>query len=489
MSEHLSPLDAMFLELEQADDSAHMHIGAVMVFDPLPGGGTPSLDDLAARLEERMASLPRYRQRLSSPRTGGLSWPTWESDPHYHVHDHLRREVLPAPGGDTELTDWIADFYSHRLDRTRPLWETVLLEGLEHGRWALATKSHHCLVDGIASVDVGYVLMDTEPSHHHPSRRPRRPPPQRDGWSGSALLVRGARGSAEAAMHPRATLSRARAIGAMLVRDELISAPTTSLNEPIGGTRRYAMVRVSLEQLDAIRHELGGTINDVVLALSTGGLRRLLLARGEALPKEGLRGQVPVNIRTESEHLALGNRLVSLFVRLPVSENDPLRRYGLVLAEAGQRKGGTQALGAKTLIDLTNFAPPVLHTVLAQSLFDVRLFNVTITNVPASPTKLYAFGAPLVEVLPLVPLFARHAVGIAAVSYAGSMVMGLNADRATVPDLDVLTEGIRESLAELRSLAARSHPSPPAPVRSSSARGTPDPREAKPGRRPRAPTA
>lgn len=238
----------------------------------------------------------------------------------------------------------------------------------------------------------------------------------------------------------------------MLIRDELIAAPATSLNQPIGGTRRYALVRVPLEQLAVIKRELGGTINDVVLALSAGGLRRLLLSRGETLPADGLRGQIPVNIREASEHLALGNRLVSLFVHLPVTESDPLRRYQLVLTEAEHRKHGTQALGAKTLIDLTNFAPPALHAVLAQSLFDVRLFNVTLTNVPASPNTLYAFGAPLREVLPLVPLFARHAVGIAAVSYAGQMVFGLNADRATVPDLDVLADGIAESLAELQAL-------------------------------------
>jgi len=453
MAEHLSPLDAMFLELEQADESAHMHIGAVMVFDPVPDSPPPTLTDLGEQLEERLELVPRYRQKLSSTRTGGLSWPTWEPDPHFDISDHLRRAVLPAPGGDAELVEWIADFYSHRLDRSRPLWETVLLEGLEDGRWALATKTHHCLVDGIASVDVGYVLLDDEPN---PKAR-KRPAAGRhqhadDGWSTPGLLLRGARAGLSAATHPRTVLSRTRATLDMLIREELIAAPTTSLNAPIGGTRRYALVRVPLEELGLIRHALGGTVNDIVLALCAGGLRQLLLSRGEKLPPEGLRGQIPVNIREASEHLALGNRLVSLFVHLPVTESNPLRRYQEVLREAEHRKHGTQALGAKTLIDLTSFAPPALHTVLAQSLFDVRLFNITITNVPASPKTLYAFGAPLVEVLPLVPLFARHAIGIAAVSYAGDMVFGLNADRASVPDLDVLADGIRESLAELHAL-------------------------------------
>jgi diacylglycerol O-acyltransferase len=456
MAEHLSPLDAMFLELEQADESAHMHIGAVSVFDPVPSGRNPTLADLRERLEERLDSLPRFRQRLSSARTGGLSWPTWESDPNFDIRDHLRHATLPAPGGDDELIEWMADFYSHRLDRSRPLWETVLLDGLEDGRWALASKSHHCLNDGISSVDVGYVLLDAGPSAERLEQAVPAPPRQaEDAWSTPGLLLQGARAGLSAATHPRTVLARTRAVVEMLIKDELIAAPATSLNQPIGGTRRYAAVRVPLEELQAIKSELGGTINDVVLALSAGGLRRLLVSRGETLPADGLRGQIPVNIRSASEQLALGNRLVSLFVHLPVRESDPLRRYQLVLGEAERRKHGTQTLGSKTLIDITNLAPPALHAVLAQSLFDVRLFNLTITNVPASPKSLYAFGARLREVLPLVPLFARHAVGIAAVSYAGEMVFGINADRATVPDLDVLADGIRESFAELEALAGR----------------------------------
>ncbi|MGZ4221294.1 MAG: WS/DGAT/MGAT family O-acyltransferase [Solirubrobacteraceae bacterium] len=455
MPEHLSPLDAMFLEFEQADESAHMHIGAVSVFDPVPGGSNPTLADVCERLEGRLGSLPRFRQRLSSARTGGMSWPTWESDPNFDVRNHLRHAMLPAPGGNDELMEWIADFYSHRLDRSRPLWETVLLDGLAEGRWALASKSHHCLNDGVSSVDLGYVLLDAERSPQRPEHAAPAPPlPVEDAWSTPGLLLRGARAGLSAATHPRTVLARTRAVVEMLVKDELV-APATSLNQPIGGTRRYTAVRVPLEELQAIKSELGGTINDLVLALSAGGVRRLLLSRGETLPVEGLRGQIPVNIRSASEQLALGNRLVSLFVHLPVAESDPLRRYQLLVSETEHRKHGPQALGAKTLIDITSLAPPVLHAVLARSLFDVRLFNLTITNIPASPKSLYAFGARLREVLPLVPLLAGHAVGIAAVSYAGEMVFGINADRAAVPDLDVLADGIRESFAELEALAGR----------------------------------
>ncbi len=455
MAEHLSPLDAMFLELEQADDSAHMHIGAVMVFDRPPGGHAPTLADLRQQLSGRLGSLPRYSQRLSSVRTGGLSWPTWQPDPQFDISDHLRHATLPAPGGDSELVEWVADFYSHRLDRSRPLWETVLLDGLEGGRWALASKSHHCLVDGISAVDVGYVLLDAEaspPARANGHAAEERSTDGGDPWSPPGLLLHGARAGLSAAMHPIDVVARTRAAVEMLIRDELVAAPVTSLNQPIGGTRRFAVVRIPLDELKALKRELGGTINDIVLALATGGLRRLLLARGETLPAEGLRGQIPVNIRSAGDHLALGNRLTSLYVHLPVTEADPRQRYQRVLEEAEQRKHGRQGLGSKTIIDLTNFAPPALHAILAQSLFDVRLFNVTITNVPASQQTLYAFGAPLREVLPLVPLFARHAVGIAAVSYAGEMVFGLNADRGSVPDLEVLAGGIRESLSELEAL-------------------------------------
>jgi diacylglycerol O-acyltransferase / wax synthase len=213
MAEHLSPLDAMFLELEQADDSAHMHIGAVLVFDPLPGGGTPTVADLGRRLSERLPVLPRYRQRLSSVRTGGLTWPTWEEDPHFEIEDHVRHAVLPAPGGEAELVEWAADFWSHRLDRSRALWEVVLLDGLAGGRWALVTKTHHCLVDGVASVGVTDVLMDPPraPARGPGAAPPAPPAPAADGWSPQALLLRGARAGLSATAHPRTVLAKTRA--------------------------------------------------------------------------------------------------------------------------------------------------------------------------------------------------------------------------------------------------------------------------------------
>ena len=254
-------------------------------------------------------------------------------------------------------------------------------------------------------------------------------------------------------MHPREALERSRGVIDLLVRDELIAAPHSSLNVPIGATRRIATVHVELEEVQHLRSALGGKVNDVVLCAATGALRELLLARGEDPPRQGLRAMVPVNIRREGDHGELGNKVSSLFVDLPVAEADPLRRYELVRAAVEKRKAGGQALAAGAVTGLTGLAPPVLHASLARSLFAKRLFNVTITNVPASPRRLYAFGAPMVDVVPIVPLAAEHAVGIAVVSYAGGMTFGLCADRATVPDLDVLRDGIVTSLRELAALA------------------------------------
>jgi diacylglycerol O-acyltransferase len=462
----LTALDATFLELEEADDSALMHIGGALIFEPLPGGGTPAIEAMREHLEQRLDLLPRYRQKLGAPRTGGLSWPSWEDDQRFDIDAHVRHATLPSPGDEPAFLDWISNFYSHRLDRSRPLWEMVLLDGLADGRWALITKTHHCLVDGVGSVDAGDLLLDTEPSPRAsaPDRTraavfdeaarhawlPHAPQPLR--LTADAGLA-AARIGTHAVMHPREALERSRAVIDLLVRDELIAAPGSSLNVPIGATRRIATVHVELQELKDVRAALGGTVNDVVLAAAAGALRALLLARGEKPPRRGLRAMVPVNIRRDGDHGELGNQVSSLFVDLPVAAADPLRRYELVGRAVEGRKAGGQALAASALTGLTELAPPVLHAGIARSLFAKRLFNVTITNVPASPRRLYSFGAPLIDVMPIVPLAAEHALGIAVVSYAGQMTFGLYADRATVPDLDVLRDGLLTSLRQLAALA------------------------------------
>jgi diacylglycerol O-acyltransferase / wax synthase len=487
MSEHLTPLDATFLELEEADDSAHMHIGAIMVFDPQPGGGSPSREALCRHLASRLAQLPRYGQRLSETHTGGLSWPEWKDDPAFDLGRHVARAALPAPGGDEELKEWASGFFSQRLDRHRPLWEMALVEGLANGRWALATKTHHCMVDGVGSVDVGHLLLDATPDAappapsspssvsggsggHAPSsldvQRPTSIPwptassplaSLAHAWAGLLpvdTIVHAAQMGAHGVVHPRDALRSARSALAMIVREELHAAPRTSLNGPIGTLRRFDVVRVPLADLREIKSSLGGTVNDVVLTVTASALRALLQSRGEALPADGLRAMVPMNVRAAGEHLALGNRVSSLFVELPVTEADPVRRYHeTVTRSASVKSAGQQAAGTTAVIELAGLAPPIIHATIAQALYATRLFNLTITNVPGPQQTLYAFGAPLREIYPLVPLAAEHAVGVAVVSYDGVVFFGVVADRDAVPDLEVLMSVLGASVAKLLAVA------------------------------------
>jgi WS/DGAT/MGAT family acyltransferase len=284
----------------------------------------------------------------------------------------------------------------------------------------------------------------------------------------TAVPVSIARAGAQLATHPRLAgelVRRTRAVAELFVRDELVGAPHTSLNVPIGGSRRFAVARADLGALKAVKNELGGTLNDVVLAVATGALRHFLKERGEALPERGLRAMVPVSVRREGEAGALGNRVSSLFVDLPVAIADPARRYAQVVAEAEALKAGSQAAGSDSVVRAAGLVPPALHALAVRTTLSPRLFNLTITNVPGPPRTLYSFGAPMREVLPLVPVFAHHAVGIAVVSYAGGVYFGLSADAASVHDLDVLAQAIEWSVAELGALAHVHENHPPPAVR------------------------
>ena len=451
MSRRLSSLDATFLELEDADEAAHMHIGAVMLFEARPEG-PPTLDRLRSEIAHRLELLPRYRSRLTGLHVGPLRRPAWQPDPAFAIEEHVRRAALPAPGGEAELMDWCAEYWSARLDRSRPLWEVVLLEGLESGRWALATKTHHALVDGVGAADAAQLLLDVSRagSRRRTSGEPAANDTERDGVADRlGDLVRG---GAQLVSHPARLLGEARAAVELVIREELVPAPPSSLNVPIGSHRRYAVARARLTDLKAIKSALGGTVNDVVLAAAAGGLRQLLGKRGEELPEHGLRAMVPVNLRGAENGTPLGNRVSSLFVHLPVCEPDPVRRYLVTAGETAELKKGAMARGGAELVTLSGLAPPILHSVLARASVGARLFNVTITNVPGPTRPLYAFGAKLEEVLPLVPLAADHALGIAVVSYDGDVFFGLSGDARALPDMDVLRTGIEDSIAELRAI-------------------------------------
>jgi WS/DGAT/MGAT family acyltransferase len=438
----LSALDATFLELEQAHEGAHMHIGAVLVFDPLPGGGGPTIGQVRAQLDSRLGSQARHRQKLSSPHVGGLSWPTWDDDDRFDVEAHVRHATLPAPGEERELLDWSSDFYSHRLDRTRPLWEAVLLDGLAGGRWAIAWKAHHCLVDGVGTADVVDLLLDPAPGSA-PAPAPRagsgdadRPPIQGGLLHDASALV----------SHVRSAVD-------VILRTELHAAPRTSINGPIGAGRRIETVRYPLDDLKTIRSALGGTVNDVVLSAATAGLRELLLSRGEEPPEAGLRALVPVNRRHVDEIHDLGNRVSAIPIQLPVGEHDPLERYERLTAATAQAKHAGSAGGTSTLLSLAELAPPFLHSAIAGALDVTRMFNLTVTNVPGPPHPLYAFGARMERIIPIVPICEGQTIGLAIVSYAGELTFGLYADRASVPDLGVLADRIFAALLELDAIA------------------------------------
>ncbi len=483
-NEKLTALDATFLELEQADESAHMHIGAVMLLEPPSGLGAPPIDKVRDEIRARLGRLPPYKLRLSSPRTGGLRWPAWEPDPDFEIAHHVRLEALPEPAGVEELREWAGGYFSIRLDRRRPLWELVVVE-LADGRWALVSKTHHCMVDGVGSVDAAKVLLDTEPDA---TARAGPPSPgeadvEASGGADRASLSLNPRELTESSMRlagraiqtasgalagVASTLGRAsdphrlaealresRAVAELLVRDELIAAPSSSINRPIGAHRRLAVIEVPLEKLKRIRAGLGGTVNDAVLASATGGLRELLLARGEEPPEQGLRAMVPVSIRPAADRLALGNKITSLFVHLPVAVEDPAARYRNQLEEAEGLKSSNQGKGSRTLIDLAALAPPVLHSFLARSLFASRLFNVTITNVPGPQIPLYAVGSEVKEIWPIVPIAADHAIGLAIISYNGSVFFCLNTDQDSLPDLDVLRDAIAAEIELLSDLASQ----------------------------------
>jgi WS/DGAT/MGAT family acyltransferase len=361
---------------------------------------------------------------------------------------HVFHAALPAPAGDAELLEWAAEYWSQRLDRRRPLWEVVLIEGLDGDRWALCTKTHHCLVDGMGSVDAAYLMLDNAPEGSAPPA-----PAAQDEQPARGGLAHTLRSGLDAALHPRSVLERSKAVAELIVKDELIGAPQTSINVPIGTRRRFDVARASLEDVKTIRRGLGGTVNDVVLAAATSGLRELLLARGDEPPHPGLRAMVPVSVRTADQALAFGNRVTSLFVELPVDEQDCLERYARTLHSAETLKSGTQAEGGSTLVDLAGLAPPLLHSFLARSLFAKRLFNVTVTNVKGPQDTVYCLGSPLREIYPLVPLAAEHAVGIAVVSYDGQLFFGVVGDRDVVPEMGVLRAEIEASLEELLELA------------------------------------
>ena len=449
--QQLSTLDTAFLEVEQAQENAHMHIGGALVFDALPDGGAPSLEQLQERIGERLGLLPLFSKRLSEPQTSPVRWLTWEPMPDFDPASHVRRATLPAPGGRAELEEWLGNFWSHRLDRRRPLWSMTLVDGLEDGGWAIATKTHHCLVDGVGAVDITFLVLDAlgDAVAAEDSNGVDAEPVGSRHFLHPDVLKRNVRAVTQTVAHPRDAIEKARAAIDLLAGDDLSGSARTSLAGELTATRCYRTARISIADIRRVRQTHGGTLNDVVLAVCSGALRDLFLARGEE-PPAGFRAQVPVNIRRDDHAHDLGNEVTNMLVDLPIEEPDPLTRLQRVIEREAELKAGSQQAGSKAWLDLADIGPPGIGGIVARILFgNSKMFGVTITNVPGPQLELSASGATMRDALPFVPLFAEHTLGIAIFSYNGSLTFGICADRHNVPDADVVAGGIERSFAEL----------------------------------------
>jgi WS/DGAT/MGAT family acyltransferase len=455
--DRLSGLDASFLALE--DRGAHMHVGSVLVFE----GKAPAYDDFVAQLERRLALVPRYRQKLAFPPLV-QSRPVWVDDPHFNAGYHVRHTGLPEPAGEPELRRLAGRIFAQRLDRAKPLWELWLVDRVGDDRFALISKTHHCLVDGVSGVDIATVLLDLDPDPPEPAPAEPwipRPEPTRAQLLADALSERAvtpvelARAAVGAVRHPQdAVASGVTAVGgvAALAQAGLGGAPSSPLNTRIGPHRRFAWVDDDLAVFKAIKDALGGTVNDVVLAVVTGALRTHFLAHGYDTDTE-LKAMVPITVRAESERGALGNKVSAMYAPLPVSLADPIARFRAVHEAMHGLKESGQAVGADVLTSLAGFAPPTILAQAARLQTVQRLFNLTVTNVPGPQFPLYLMGRPLCRLYPLVPIVDNTALGIAIMSYNGRMDFGLLADYDALPDLDSLATALKAAIAELAAVA------------------------------------
>ena len=474
--ERLTALDASFLGIE--DETAHMHVGSVSIFEagPLLRDGALDVERFRRMVESTIHEMPRYRQRLAwTPLT---RHPVWVDDDRFNLHYHLRHVSLPPGGDERQLKRLAGRIWSQKLDRHKPLWETWLVEGLAGDRFAVIGKTHHCMLDGVGGAELMSKTMDRSPDGalHEPVPYVPRPAP-----SGAALLraeverrvdegFAVGRGVQRVLRHPLDSLRSARenaeAMGEA-VRAGLHRASPTPLNGPIGPHRRFDWLRMSLDDVKEIKNALGGTVNDVVLALASGALRRLLQQRGERVEGLDFRAMIPVNVRrVDDDHDPLHNRVAMQIARLPLEVADPVERLARVVDVTGEMKRGHQAEGVETIEAIGDFVAQNMVTQIARLVARTRPFNITITNVPGPPFTGYLLGAPLRELYGLVPLYRDQALGMAILSYDGGLFWGLNADWDALPDLHSVVEFLAEEYDALRKRAVPESPDPVPPVES-----------------------
>ena len=470
MAERLRPEDMAFLAVESA--STPMHDATLEVFEP-PAGGF-GYRDLLALIADRIAFVPRYRQRIRTV-PGRLANPVWVDDDDFDLTYHVRRSALPRPGSMEQLRDLVARIMSRRLDRGRPLWEMYLVEGLADGRFAILSKSHQILVDGISTVDLGQVILDVDPTPResvqddwHPSRAPNAP-----GLVAEAVT--------DTVRHPRLALSAVRGNLGSLTRTvasaggrtlalagDLSSrrpTPDSPISTELSEQRRFVTVETSLEDYRQVRRVHGGTVNDVILATITGAMRSWWMTRAE--PVRGgrsLKAMVPMSVfDSELEPTSLGSQVTGHLLSLPIGESSPVVRLHQVSYALKAHKETGRAVAADRLADVAGFAPATFHALGSRlaAAQQRRGFSLVITNVPGPQFPLYAAGARMLQSYPAQPLLPGHALAIGVTSYDGGVYFGLTADRDALPDLEVLGQCVVEALDELVDSASDSRPRAP----------------------------
>jgi diacylglycerol O-acyltransferase len=457
--DRMSPLDASFLHIE--DDVSHMHIGSIGIFE----GPSPGYDKVVAMVAGKLPLVPRYRQVVRFVPLD-LGRPVWSDDAHFHVEYHVRHTALPAPGGEAELRRLVGRVMSQQLDRTKPLWEIWMVEGLEEGRWAMVSKTHHCMVDGVSGTDLLSVIMDASPNPAPPLADDwvPDPAPARSRLAATAVVemmlspyeqLRAVRASTRV---PRQALSQLgdMAQGVRSMAGLVRRTPLSTLNGPIGPHRRYAWASTTVDDIKTVRKGVGGTFNDVVLAAVTHGFRDLLLGRGESVDRV-VRTLVPVSVRSrDASGKAVGdgsyeNKVSAMFAGLPVGLDDPVERLHAISAQMDGLKESKQAVAGEALTSLSGFAPPVLLAVGTRlaTRAPQRNVNTVTTNVPGPQVTLFAGGRRMLRAYPYVPLAGQVRVGVAIFSYDGQVNFGVTGDYDSAPDIDVLCRGIEDGMDEL----------------------------------------
>ena len=483
--EPLSHLDSSFLALETR--TTHMHVAALVTFDVGPlrtEHGGVDVDRIRRHIASRLQLIPRYRMRLAH--VPFERHPVWVDDEHFTIEYHVRHTSLPRPGDDGQLTALMGRLASQQLDRAKPLWEIWIVEGLSDDRFALISKIHHSMIDGISGVDMMAVLLSmvpdesiSEPELYEPRAVPGggelavREAARRTGRMMSAMRgVGDLRGGAQSLATD--SMRKLRAMGHSLGSGWLTTASDTPLNGQVGPNRRFGTLVIDLAGVKSIKNALGGSVNDVVLAIVAGAVRRHLLDNHDT-PVDGLsfRVMAPVSVRSRDQRGTLGNQVAMWLVAMPIDQPDPIARLEAVRAETDRLKATEQALGAETIVRLSSGAPMTLVSLAARLASNARPFNMTVTNVPGPQVPLYLLGARMLTTFPLVPLWQGHGAGIAIFSYAGNLHWGFNADWDVLADLDRFIEAVEGSYQELKQAAAAAPPRPAPTKRRSTPRKRP----------------